>query len=533
MSRPELTVQRLSQRVCSERAMMPQTCLKRHLRSVVGLCVYTVLLVGATSCDDAALDTPDTQEIEGEITPLSSGSLGLTEEELLDPKSCQPCHPTHYAEWANSVHAHASTSPIFRALNMLGQEETGGELGSFCVQCHAPVAVALGATSDGLNLDSIKPSQQGVTCAYCHQISEVNGTHNNPLTWAQDGVMRGRLTQPRRSAAHRSMYSPLLDGRQRESSDLCGACHDIVTPTEVHLERTYWEWKRSFFSDPQSTRHNSCIDCHMPSREVDSIAQGALGNSVGAQSRRHHDHLMPGVDLVISTPHREHLLSYGSSTEQAPKLREAVERELGFSLLSELCVEVGARGGADVEVYLENIGAGHRFPSGAALDRRLWVELRALDADGEVIFSSGEVAPDQPAVELELVDPQMWLLRDRALTSSGEETHFFWEIDRVERATLPSATLLSPQNPDYEEPHVLHRYRFGTERVIREIHLNVKMRAIGLEVLQDLVERQLLPQTAVTSMPTFDLRSARRVWRAEEATPRLTLSGRRLLCTSP
>ena len=525
MSQSVVKVQRLSSRVYFERGSR-----RLLLKRVMSLFLCVGLLMGVTSCDDAA---PDTQEARGEVTPLISGSLGLTQEELLDPTSCQPCHPTHYAEWANSVHAHASTSPIFRALNTVGQEETEGGLGSFCVQCHAPVAVALGATSDGLNLESLEPSLQGVTCAYCHQISEVNGTHNNPLTWSQDGVMRGRLSRPRKSAAHRSMYSSLLDGRQRASSDVCGACHDIVTPTEVHLERTYWEWKRSLFSDPRSSRHNSCIDCHMPSREVDTIAQSAQGVGVESESRRHHDHLMPGVDLVIPTSHSEYLRTYGASAAQMTTLREAVERELGFSLLSELCVEVGARGGADVEVYLENIGAGHRFPSGAALDRRLWVELRALDADGEVIFSSGEVAPDQPAVDLELADPLMWLLRDRAFNSYGEETHFFWEIDRVERATLPSTTLLSPQSPDYEEPHVLRRYRFGTERVVREIHLNVKMRAIGLEVLQNLVDRQLLSQTVMASMPTFDLRSAHRVWRVEEATPRLTLSGRRLLCTSP
>jgi hypothetical protein len=270
----------------------------------------------------------------------------------------------------------------------------------------------------------------------------------------------------------------------------------------------------------------------MLSKEVEVIAIGVIPSAEETSPRRHHDHLMPGVDLVIPTPHSERLLDGVTAEEEAIDLRAAVEQELGSSLLSELCVDVGARGGADVEVYLENIGAGHRFPSGAALDRRLWVELLALNADGEVMFSSGEVASEQPAVDLEMSDPFMWLLRDRALTSSGEETHLFWEIDSVERSTLPPATQLDRQDPDYEEPHVLRRYRFGSEQPVREIHLSVKMRPIGLEVLQKLVKEQLLEESTLSLMPTYDLRSAQRIWRAEEATPRRTLSGRTLLCTS-
>ena len=91
------------------------------------------------------------------------------------------------------------------------------------------------------------------------------------------------------------------------------------------------------------------------------------------------------------------------------------------TLLSELCVEPGALGGADVEVYLENVSAGHRFPSGAALDRRLWVTLTARDAMGNVLYTSGEVATDQPAVDVEKQDEQFWLLRDQAFDASGED----------------------------------------------------------------------------------------------------------------
>ena len=71
-------------------------------------------------------------------------------EALMQPDTCMTCHPRHTREWASSMHAYAGVDPVFVALNRKGQEDTGGALGSFCVRCHAPVALALGLTTDGL-----------------------------------------------------------------------------------------------------------------------------------------------------------------------------------------------------------------------------------------------------------------------------------------------------------------------------------------------------------------------------------------------
>ena len=45
---------------------------------------------------------------------------GLTREQLLDPESCRTCHPTHYREWASSMHAYAVDDPVFQAMNRRG-----------------------------------------------------------------------------------------------------------------------------------------------------------------------------------------------------------------------------------------------------------------------------------------------------------------------------------------------------------------------------------------------------------------------------
>src|SRR5689334_3928162 len=92
----------------------------------------------------------------------SSSSSSLTGEQLRDPQTCKDCHQDQFADWAGSMHAYSSKDPVFIAMNKRGQRETNGALGTFCVKCHAPLAVATGATTDGLNLDQLPDSMKGV-----------------------------------------------------------------------------------------------------------------------------------------------------------------------------------------------------------------------------------------------------------------------------------------------------------------------------------------------------------------------------------
>jgi hypothetical protein len=109
----------------------------------------------------------------------------MTREELLDPLTCKECHAEHYQQWSGSMHAYASTDPVFLAMNARGQQDTGGALGNFCVNCHAPMAVREGAITDGgANLSEVPSHLQGVTCYFCHNVERVDGTHNNPLVLA-------------------------------------------------------------------------------------------------------------------------------------------------------------------------------------------------------------------------------------------------------------------------------------------------------------------------------------------------------------
>src|SRR5690606_39395600 len=108
--------------------------------------------------------------------------------------------------------------------------------------------------------------------------------------------------------------------------------------------------------------------------------------------------------------------------------------------------------GAVLELVLENVSAGHHFPSGASQDRRAWVELRAFNAD-QLVYSSG-VVDDQTAVS-SLADPDLWQLRDFAYGKNGQPAHMFWDIASLQSTTIPGPLTLDRSNQNFFKTHVM------------------------------------------------------------------------------
>ena len=415
----------------------------------------------------------------------------------MDPETCRGCHSSYYDEWSGSMHAYASLDPVFLAMNARGQRETGGELGDFCVQCHAPMALRLGLTTDGLNLHEVPAYAQGVTCYFCHTVESVEGTHNNPLKLADDMVMRGGYKDPVPNSAHASVYSPHHDRNRPESAELCGSCHDIVTQRGVHLERTYTEWQHSLYSDDSEGQQQTCGTCHMAGRDDVAVDWG------DAPIREVHHHGMPGVDIALT--------EFPQRAEQL----EGVQRALDISVLAELCV-AEQDGTTRITVTLENLAAGHGWPSGSAPDRRGWVEVMAYGDDDALLYSSGAI-PEGTAVS-EFDDEDLWQMRDFTYKDNGEPAHFFWEVAHYESATLPAPTATSILDPAYIDVHRTRVYSYEGPLPER-VDMRVRLRPIGLEILRDLVASGDLAEEIVASMPTYTLGITQLSWRATDETP--------------
>jgi hypothetical protein len=389
-----------------------------------------------------------------------------TPEEVMDPSACQSCHPTQYAEWASSMHAYASDDPLFLAMNQRGQREA--QIGPFCVNCHAPMAVRNGATTDGLNLDQLPQQLKGVTCFMCHSVDAVQGVHDSPLLMAKDGVLRGQIKDPVPNGFHSSQYSELVDRDRLESVQVCGSCHDIVNGHGVELERTFKEWQDTVFAQPGVGA--SCSQCHMDqSKQPGPVAVGS-----NVPDRRLHSHRFPAVDLAL-TP-----------LPDSAVLGQQVQDFLDTSVQAALCVR-GTQTNAELQVVLDNVGAGHSFPSGASQDRRLWLEVVAYSGDTP-IYQSGVVEAGSSLTSAD-ADELYWL-GDCLLGERNEQVRMFWEATDVESGLLPGQATFDSSDPRFYQSHILAKYPRRQSYIAYpdRVTLNVRLAPFDLDTFDSLVE---------------------------------------------
>ena len=386
----------------------------------------------------------------------------LDEAALAQPESCETCHPEHYEQWSSSAHAFAADDPVFEAMNARGQRETGGALADQCLRCHAPMAVRQGASSDGLNLADLPQHQRGVTCVVCHVLDGQHDSDNRIGVTALQGGLRDPVEDP----SHDSTYSPLHDRTTPQSSQLCGRCH----------QRTYDEWSASLFQTGAAPL--GCGGCHM---------QGRMGLAAQVEDvpvRRIHDHRMPGAQVALT------------EWVGAAELRAAVQRELDSTVGVQLCVGPTPFG-VMATVILDNIGAGHAWPTSSSLSRRAWVEVVAVEGDA-VSWSSGTVPDGAPVID----QRDTWILRTRGLGPDGAPEEMPWRTATIESEILPvqsSSTAAHTLARLYQIPG-------APSKITARVHL----RPIGLDVVRSLQDSGDLAEAPV--MPTFTLAGSTVVW---------------------
>jgi len=441
----------------------------------------------------------------------SNTATQLSADELRDPAACQGCHPKQFAAWSKSMHAYAADDPVFLAMNQRGQRETGGALGDFCVKCHAPMAVREGLTTDGLNLATMPPAKKAVTCFFCHSAVSIGDTHDNPLTLATDGRLFGPISDPEPSAPHRSAYSPLMDDGQAESAAACGSCHDIVNQHGVALERTFLEWKESLFAVPPHGL--TCASCHMTGSE----GKAAVTSN---RMRRLHDHAFPAVDVTLTAAPGVAELDQ----------RRAVQDQLDSTLQGTICFNDGTQA---ITVAVDNVAAGHAFPSGATQDRRAWLELTAY-AGAQVVYQSGVKANE--TVEA-ATDPDLVVLRDCIFDAAGAEVQMFWEARQQTINLIPGPVVATVQDPtSFNRTHVKYAFpRTGSLPASPDrITLQVFLKPVGDDVLSSLVASGDLDPAVAALVPTYTLGGGGTLeWTRAGATASIDpLTGDRLRCVT-
>jgi len=430
-------------------------------------------------------------------------------DKLQDPNTCNDCHATHYTQWSGSMHAYASDDPVFVAMNKRGNRETQGQLGKFCINCHAPMAVANGTITDANAGDfdptTLSPAERGITCYFCHNVEKVEADHNNGLVLANDDTMRGGAKNPVDSPAHNSKYDKLIHGDTNQS-EMCGSCHDIVLPNGVDVERTFKEWKMGVFSQPDSKL--TCTNCHM--KPVDGVIASKQGLNVISRPLGFHEHTFPAIDQAL-TPWPE-------TDAQAIGIQQILEPSVGIVGVKPR-TSTRAPGGICLDppgvltVRVDSLNLGHSFPSGSAFDRRIWVDVSAYRQDGSVVFESGKVPDGKDPEDIMATDPKLFGLWDRAKKTDGTPAHFFWEVASIDSSKLlPGSVTFDPNDPRFDHSVTATFINILGINEIDRVEAKLRIRPLPYATLHELVASGDLDPAVIPQLKTIESKYAKSTW---------------------
>ena len=196
---------------------------------------------------------------------------------------CKRCHERVFEEWETSPLSRSIHSPAFRASLDVFLSSPAGKDKALCFRCHAPhvrefpeqAQLFINQTMAG------DPSLDGVACAQCHLIKEVDRTKHppEPKYELESRVLYGPYKDPVQNRAHQSMELGLF-----QKSDLCLNCHQSV-PSAAALGKSNdllgnWDQSKAVKSGKE------CQTCHMP----EQIGESANGE----KKRKTANHTFPG-----------------------------------------------------------------------------------------------------------------------------------------------------------------------------------------------------------------------------------------------
>jgi len=353
---------------------------------------------------------------------------------LDDPDvSCASCHGNYdldnepWYNWRGSMMAQAARDPLFLACLAIAEQDAPS-VGDLCIRCHSP-----GGWQEGRSIDTSADmlnvkDRHSVHCDFCHRVVDhdyiagVSPTQDLavletvdplPLAYANGQfindpapIRRGPYADA--EASHEFVESPI-----HRSSDMCGICHDVSSPVfnrvtgedyapnsfdanhpdmdlrnMLPIERTYSEWSVSEYAStgvfaPQFAGNktdgivSSCQDCHM--RDVN--AKGANVNGVNDRADLGLHDFTGGNTFVTD------IIDDFYPDEVDPAQLQAAEERARYML----------RNAATLQIIPEEFGVtvrvtnqtGHKLPSGYPEGRRIWLNVKALDVSGQVIYESG------------------------------------------------------------------------------------------------------------------------------------------------
>ncbi|MGH9650030.1 MAG: hypothetical protein ACRD3I_06110, partial [Terriglobales bacterium] len=330
------------------------------------------------------------------------------------------------------------------------QDVVGTRPSKWCGGCHDPAVLFSGLMDRPIKEIINRPeAHAGLGCMMCHSIVRVKSTMGqgdftleyprlHELAASENPIVRGLhdyLTHLNPEPHRRAFLKPFM---REQTAEFCSTCHKVHLDAPVNHYRwirgfnEYDNWQasgvsgqgaRSFYYPPQPQK---CADCHM--QLVDSNDQGNIAGKV-------HSHRFPAANTALPVANqdaeqlaiterflKDKIVSVDifalSSARPSGAGAEAFSRELattfGVGEEADLAAPRGqapaqapvtaplnrmsaaVRKGDDVrvDVVVRTRKVGHFFPGGTVDAFDVWLELKATDDAGRVVFWSGSVEDD-------------------------------------------------------------------------------------------------------------------------------------------
>jgi hypothetical protein len=363
------------------------------------------------------------------------------------PSGCD-CHAKYdknaepMFNWRGSMMAQSGRDPLFLATMTIANQDAP-QSGDLCIRCHYPKGwlEERSLPTDGSSLT--QDDREGIVCHFCHKLIKPSPVGDNPYpddsaytagTYLLDSTYLATLThipshsangayvvdnQDQRrgpyvetAAPHDFYYSPF-----HLEAALCGTCHDVSNPAFSRIsdglyepntfdsaapdfspyemfpvERTYSEWLMSEYNSlagvyaPQFGGNRdtvrTCQDCHM--RDVTGKGCKAGGADVRTDLGLH--------DLTGGNTFVPRLIDamFPQDKVDTEALDSGIVRATRMlQLAASLDVAVTPQTSTfDVDVQVTN-ETGHKLPSGYPEGRRIWLNVRAYDSTGNLLYESG------------------------------------------------------------------------------------------------------------------------------------------------
>ena len=355
-----------------------------------------------------------------------------------------------YRPWAASMMGQSARDPLFWACLAVANQDAL-EAGSFCIRCHVPNAFLEDRASPPDGSALITQDFESINCNFCHRMvnPEFPVPGDGPV---EDGDILADLDlagliPPSGSNARyvvdpddsrRGPFddivgnphnpTPMLVSPFHSQAEFCWTCHDVsnmlfkrqgddtyvmeavgtahstgLQQDMFPLHRTYSEWKNSYYFLLGGVQHNGrfggnhptgvmnvCQDCHMPDQvgmgcglpgfpERPDVPQHSFvgSNTWGLKAVRAVD--ADGNGLPDFTDQQTGLSDETVAAQIARNI-DMLEKATDLQL-----TQLGD--GLRVRVVNQT---GHKVPTGFPDGRRMWINVKFLDAGGQVVVELGE-----------------------------------------------------------------------------------------------------------------------------------------------